>query len=57
MNSFPTLNTKTKVAVDNSLNSRTAGPRKQVWQFRQDENRRRWNKLPTHYRNALLATS
>ena len=56
MNSFPTLNTK-KVAVENSLNSRTAGPRKQVWQFRHDENRRRWNKLPTRYRNILLATS
>ena len=55
MNSFPT-NTK-KVAVDGSRKLRTAGPRKQVWQFRQDENRRRWNKLSYGYRNALLATS
>ena len=56
MHSFPTLNTKTKLAAS-SRNIRTAGPRKQVWQFRQDENRRRWNKLPNGYRNALLATS
>ena len=56
LNSFPTLNTKTKMAAS-SRNIRTAGPRKQVWQFRHDENRRRWNKLPNGYRNALLATS
>lgn len=56
MNSFPTLNTKTKLAAS-SRNIRTAGPRKQVWQVREDEDRRRWNKRPEHYRNALLATS
>lgn len=42
LNSFPALNTKTKVAAS-SRNLRTAGPRKQVWQ---DESRRRLNKLP-----------
>ncbi|MCY4580717.1 MAG: hypothetical protein OXD31_16950 [Chloroflexi bacterium] len=57
MNSFPTLITKTRTSASSRRNMKTDRARKQVWQFRHDENRRRWNKRPKAYRNVLLAAS
>ncbi len=57
MNSFPTLITKTRTSASSRRNMKTDRARKQVWQFRHDENRRRWNKRPKSYRNVLLAAS